>query len=133
MLYFGIQTAQKHKSYTNINLRSTLDPNENFRNDEETEDGGTQDCANTLLSEQAAESTSIFRSGDKRTNVLETEDTNDMIITVEHSTAVMEEGASLEFPLQTTPEVDRKVDSEDIMSPIVNKTDNSEPVSPPSA
>ena len=112
---------------------STLDPNEIFKNDEEFEDGTARTSTNTLLSEQATEKTSIFHSGDKRTNVLETEDTNDMIITVEHSTAMVEEGESLEFPLQTTPEVDRKSEIEDIMSPSVDKTDNSETVSTPSA
>lgn len=91
---------------------STLDSNETFLLNEnvESEDGAVVERtrANTLT-EQAAETTSIFSSSDKRTNVLETDDTKDMIITVEHLPAEMEESVSLEFPLQT-PEIDGKND-----------------------
>ncbi|XP_028398812.1 lysosomal-trafficking regulator-like [Dendronephthya gigantea] len=102
------------------------DPDEMFQNGEnedqqEIEDGRSK--AHTLLSEQATETSSIFSSSDKRTNVLETDDTKDMIITVGHLPTTSEENTRLDFPLQSAPEMNAP---ENTSSPTIDKTDNSE-------
>lgn len=105
-----------------------VDPDEMFPNgvnedQRELEDGRTRVHTNTLLSEQATETSSVFSSSDKRTNVLETDDTKDMIITVGHLPVSAEEDTRLDFPLQPAPEVNAP---ESPSSPPVDKTDNKE-------
>lgn len=110
---------------------SITDPNEVLQvdvSDEEWEDGVARPRTNTL-SEQAAETSSVFSSGDKRTNVLETDDTTDMIITVEHVSAhEIEEDVMTEFPLETRNEI-KKHDVPEANSSSTDKTDNRESLS----
>lgn len=123
-------SSERHMHLTAILLPSSIDPNEMFQDGEESKDGEARTRTNTLLSEQATETTSIFSSSDKRTNVLETDDTNEMIITVGHLSATVEENGNLEFPLQTTPEAERKTAPEGVPQSPLDKIDNNESVSP---
>ena len=111
----------------------SLDPSKILDNDEEeSEDGEVRTRTNTLLQEGITETTSIFSSKDKRTNVLETDDTKDMIITVEHASLISEENGNLTFPLQTTPEIERKSSGETIQPSSLDKTDNTDQDESPS-
>ena len=98
---------------------------ENGEDDEE--DGVVRTRANTLLAEEEQE-TSIF--SDTQTNVLETEDTNEMIITVGNLSGTTEENGGLQFPLHATPEMDMENAPGGTPASPPNKTDNSESVSP---
>ena len=97
----------------------------NDENDEK--DSVTRTRASTLLPEQQNE-TSIF--SDTQTNVLETEDTNEMIITVGNLSAGDEKNIRLEFPVDAAAEVGMKNATEGISPFPPNEAENTESVLP---